>query len=170
MTKRTCRATMDDMTTRSAVPTTAPSTTVRPEASNGGSRVVVGVDGSPCAERALVLAAYEAAIRGALLHVISAYETPPSAGWVVVSLGPFEESAAAIVSQSLATVHEHYPDLVTKGEHRHGFAGTVLVEASKGASMLVAGSRGHSELTDLLIGSVSEHCAHHALCPVLIVH
>ena len=106
---------------------------------------------------------------GALLHIVSAYEVPPSAGWVVVPFGPFEESAASIVSQSLAVVHEHYPDLVTKGEHRHGFAGTVLVEAAKGASLLVVGSCGHSELTDLLIGSVSGHCAHHVSCPTVIV-
>lgn len=132
-------------------------------------RVVVGVDGSPCAERALMLAAYEAGLRGALLHIVSAYEVPPSAGWVVVPIGPFEESAAAIVSQSLTKVHEHYPDLVTKGEHHHGYAGSVLVEAAKGATLLVVGSRGHSELTDLLIGSVSEHCVHHVTCPTLVV-
>lgn len=140
-----------------------------PEETGGELRVVVGVDGSRCAERALMLAAYEAGLRGALLHIVSAYEASPSAGWVVVPLGPLEESAAAIVSQSLAVVEEHYPDLVTKGEHRHGFAGTVLVEAAKGASLLVVGSRGHSELTDLIVGSVSGHCAHHASCPTVIV-
>ena len=139
-----------------------------PEETGGELRVVGGVDGSLCAERALQLAAYEAGIRGALLHIVSAYEVPPSAGWVVVPLGPFEESAAAIVSQSLTEVHERYPDFVTKGEHHHGYAGSVLVEAAKGASLLVVGSRGHSELTGLLIGSVSEHCAHHASCPTLI--
>jgi nucleotide-binding universal stress UspA family protein len=157
---------MDSVTTTTSTATTSTATT---EASTGELRVVVGVDGSRCAERTLMLAAYEAGIRGALLHIVSAYEIPPSAGWFVVPLGPFEESAAAIVSQSLAKVHEHYPDLVTKGELRHGYAGTVLVEASNGASLLLVGSRGHSELIDLLIGSVSEHCAHHAACPTLIV-
>jgi nucleotide-binding universal stress UspA family protein len=138
--------------------------------STGEFRVVVGVDGSECADRALVLAAYEASVRGALLHIVSAYEIPPSAGWVVVSLGPFEEGAATNVSQALAIAHAHYPDLVTKGEHRHGFAGTVLVDAAKGASLLVVGARGHSELASLFIGSVSEHCTHHASCPTVIVH
>jgi nucleotide-binding universal stress UspA family protein len=136
----------------------------------GELRVVVGVDGSPCAERALILAAYEAALRGALLHIVSAYEMPPSSGWIVVPLDPFEEGAAAIVSQALAIVREHNPELVTKSEHSYGFPGTVLVEAAEGASLLVVGSRGHSKLTDLLLGSVSEHCAHHALCPTVIVH
>jgi nucleotide-binding universal stress UspA family protein len=136
----------------------------------GELRVVVGVDGSACAERALVLAAYEAAVRGALLHVVSAYEIPPSAGWVVVPLDPFEESAAATVKQSLDTAHSLYPDLVTKGEQRHGYAGTVLEDAAKGASLLVVGARGRSELTNLLFGSVSEHCVHRASCPTVIVH
>ena len=141
----------------------------QPAETNTEFRVVVGVDGSACANRALVRAAYEASIRGALLHVVSAYEVAPTAGWAL-PLTPFEEAAAAIVSQSLAIAHAHYPDLVAKGEHRHGYAGNVLVETAKGASLLVVGSRGHSELTELLIGSVSEHCAHHASCPTLIVH
>ncbi len=146
------------------------STSLNPPAgTNTEFRVVVGVDGSAFSERALVLAAYEAAIRGALLHVVSAYRGP-AAGWVVVPLGPFEESAAAIVSQSLVIAHAHYPNLVTKGEQRQGFAGNVLVEVAKTASLLVVGWRGRSPLTDLLIGSVSEHCVRRAACPTLIVH
>jgi nucleotide-binding universal stress UspA family protein len=149
--------------------TTTTSTTA-PLETAGELRVVVGVDGSPCAERALILAAYEAAMRGALLHIVSAYEIPASSGWVVIPLDPFEESAAAFVNQALAVVHQRYPELVAKGEHCYGFAGTVLVGAAEGASLLVVGSRGHSEFTDLFLGSVSEHCAHHALCPTVIVH
>ena len=90
-------------------------------------------------------------------------------GWAI-PLGPLEESAAAIVRQSLAVAKAHYPDLVTKGEHCHGFAGNVLVEFAKSALLLVVGSRGHSQLADLLLGSVSEHCVHHASCPTLVVH
>ena len=131
--------------------------------------MVVGVDGSACAQRALDLAAYEAAIRGALLHVVSAYDVAPTGGWAI-PLGPFEDSAAAIVSESIASAQDHYPDLVIKGEHRHGYAGNVLVDVARGASLLVVGSRGHSYLTDLLIGSVSEYCIHHASCSTLIVH
>jgi len=140
-----------------------------PGTSSGELRIVVGVDGSPCAERALEFAAHEAALRGALLHVVGAYEIPPSAGWVVVPLEPFAESAAASVSEALARVHDLEPSVVTKGESLHGFAGSVLAEASRGATLLVVGSRGHSELTGLLIGSISEHCAHRASCPTVIV-
>ncbi len=66
-------------------------------------------------------------------------------------------------------VHDLEPSVGTKGEQRHGFAGHVLVEISHGAALLVVGTRGRSELTDLLIGSVSEYCVHHASCPTVIV-
>jgi nucleotide-binding universal stress UspA family protein len=138
--------------------------------SKGELRIVVGVDGSACANRALEYAVHEAARWGALLNVVSAYAVPATAGWVIVPLEPFEEAAADIVSQSLARARDLEPDLVIKGEHHLGSAGGVLVEISEGASLLVVGSRGHSGVTDLLIGSVSEYCAHHASCPTVIVH
>jgi nucleotide-binding universal stress UspA family protein len=43
-----------------------------------------------------------------------------------------------------------------------------LVDASKGADLLVVGSRGHGEFIGMLLGSVSRHCASQAHCPVLI--
>jgi nucleotide-binding universal stress UspA family protein len=136
----------------------------------GELRIVVGVDGSECANRALDFAAHEAARWGSLLHVVAAYEIPPNAGWLVVPLDPFEETAAANVSAALARVHALEPGVVTKGEHVHGFAGNVLVEESKGASLLVVGSRGRGEMASFVLGSVSEHCVHHAQdCPITVV-
>jgi nucleotide-binding universal stress UspA family protein len=137
----------------------------------GETRIVVGVDGSTCARQALEFAIAEATRWGALLHVISAYEIPTTAGagWVVVPLGPFQEAAAAELSEALSRIAELAPDLVVKGEIEHGPAGQILIEASQGAALLVVGSRGRGELAALVLGSVSEHCAHHAHCPVTIV-
>jgi nucleotide-binding universal stress UspA family protein len=44
-----------------------------------------------------------------------------------------------------------------------------LIEASRGAALLVVGSRGLGAIEELTLGSVSHQCAHHAYCPVVIV-
>jgi nucleotide-binding universal stress UspA family protein len=137
---------------------------------DGELRVVVGVDGSECGTRALVFAAHEAALRGALLEVVSAYEeTPYVMAWPVVPLGPDQVTAGTIVDESLAQVQELEPQIVSKGEIRFGPAGNVLVDVSQGAALLVIGSRGRGQVASLLLGSVSEHCVHHAASPTTVI-
>ena len=51
-----------------------------------------------------------------------------------------------------------------------GHAGNALVGASQDADLLVVGSRGHSAVAEMLLGSVSHHCVQHAACPVVVVH
>ena len=52
---------------------------------------------------------------------------------------------------------------------REGGAANVLIDASKGAEMLVVGTRGHGGFVGVLLGSVSAQCAHHSRCPLVIV-
>jgi len=44
-----------------------------------------------------------------------------------------------------------------------------LIEAAKGANLLVVGTRGRSPWSGLLLGSVSQRCAAAAPCPVVLV-
>lgn len=50
-----------------------------------------------------------------------------------------------------------------------GSAAQVLIDAVGEDDLLVVGSRGHGGFANLLLGSVSQQCAQHAPCPVVIV-
>ena len=50
-----------------------------------------------------------------------------------------------------------------------GNAAQVLLDVARDADLLVVGSRGHGGFTGALLGSVSQHCVHHAPCPVVVV-
>jgi nucleotide-binding universal stress UspA family protein len=43
-----------------------------------------------------------------------------------------------------------------------------LLEVAKGADLLVVGSHGRGGFADLLLGSVTSRCLHHATCPVVV--
>ena len=137
-------------------------------------RVVVGIDGSPGAERALDFAAAEAAQRGLPLRVVCAWE--PRAGTYVGEA--FAPTADGFVEA------EHHADEVlraalerlaagaaieTEALAIEGHPATVLIEQSQDAVLLVVGSRGHGTAASLLLGSVSQKLAHHAPCPLVIV-
>jgi nucleotide-binding universal stress UspA family protein len=51
-----------------------------------------------------------------------------------------------------------------------GAAAAALLDVAKEADLLVIGSRGHGGFTGLLLGSVSQQCATHSPCPVVVVH
>jgi nucleotide-binding universal stress UspA family protein len=46
----------------------------------------------------------------------------------------------------------------------------ILLAFAEDAEMVVVGSRGRGGFVGLLLGSVSQHLAEHARCPVVIIH
>ena len=50
-----------------------------------------------------------------------------------------------------------------------GHPARVLLDASAGAELLVIGSRGHGGFVEAMLGSVGQHCVHHATCPVVVI-
>ena len=139
--------------------------------------IVVGVDHSESAKAALRFAFEEAQLRQAPLRAVHAWQFgyigAPGIESSIPVLGaePSEHHAAADAALD-ATVRETIPDPGdVKIERRvvEGAAAAVLVEESREADLLVVGSRGHGGFAQLLLGSVSHQCAHHAECPVVIV-
>ncbi|WP_432993419.1 universal stress protein [Dactylosporangium sp. CA-233914] len=129
----------------------------RPDPSVGP--VVVGVDGSPSGDAALELAFEAARAHGRMLVAIRAVEGPE----------PHEHDQAAL-AESLARWVQKYPDVPVARQVVAGRAAAVLVDASRTATLVVVGSRGHGGFAGLLLGSVGQHLMHHADCPVLIAH
>jgi nucleotide-binding universal stress UspA family protein len=139
--------------------------------------IIVGVDHSEGAKEALRFAFEEAQLRQVPLRAVHAWQfgyigAPGIEGSVSVLGADLSEHHAAADAALDATVREALPDAGrVKIERRvvEGAAAAVLVEESRGADLLVVGSRGHGGFAQLLLGSVSQQCTHHAECPVVIV-
>jgi len=136
--------------------------------------IVVGVDGSPGSRKALTWAAAEATDHGADLIVVNVWEhtLAPPAGSVSVSERytpePSQRTAEDLVELIKEELGEHPPVLV-QPQVKQGSAAKVLIEQSAGADLLVVGTRGHGGFRGLVLGSVSQHVAAYAPCPVTVV-
>ena len=138
--------------------------------------IVVGVDGSECAQDALRLAAGEAALRRARLRVVSAWEIPPAVfgggfapGIDQSTLDSFRKNAETVVREALAEVKRLQPSVDVDGVALEGQPAEILLDQARDASLIVVGNRGHGGFASLLLGSVSQQIVHHAPCPVLVV-
>jgi nucleotide-binding universal stress UspA family protein len=133
-------------------------------------RIVVGVDGSESGAKALEWAIQEARRWPAVIDVVTAWTFPMVESYAIThSVDDVEEDAREVVGAAMSQVAEEAPEVVVRGETADGEAGPVLVEAARGADLLVVGSRGIGGLERVFVGSVSAYCGRHALCPVMIV-
>lgn len=137
--------------------------------------IIVGVDGSGHSQRALEWAMKEAAMRHAPLTVLTVH--PAIVGYfggVVTSAGDLdltEQTQAAVKVEAdrvLAALDGPHPESVTV-KAVHGFPVEELVSASKGADIVVLGSRGVGGFSRMLMGSTAGLVVQHAYCPVLII-
>jgi nucleotide-binding universal stress UspA family protein len=135
------------------------------------ARVVVGVDGSSQSKRALRWAAAVAASFDAEIDAVAAWQVPAMTGWTpaAVAWNPKQDMEQCLTEAVDDVFGANRPAKLRLTVHE-GHAAQVLIRASKGASMVVVGSRGHGGFAGLLLGSVSASVAEHAHCPVLVIH
>ena len=138
--------------------------------------IIVGVDGSHDAHRALEWAMKEAATRHVPLTVVTVHEVAVS-GWtgqpIILPMDQPEvdkarQAAEEAVAKAAAQLGESQPAAVTV-RAVNGLATQELIEASSDADLLVVGSRGGGGFARLMLGSVSDKVARHAHCPVVVV-
>jgi nucleotide-binding universal stress UspA family protein len=140
--------------------------------------VVVAIDNSPHSDAALEygfayadrhglpLVALHAHALGAFAYQMMPYAA--SSYPIVEELAGIGAEAARTAEHSVGRWIEKYPDVEARTDVVEGPAVHVLVEASRTASLLVVGTRGHGGLVGMLLGSVSHGVMRHAHCPVVI--
>lgn len=132
--------------------------------------VVVGVDGSPSSKDALRWAARQAGLLGGEVHAVTAWRIPATYGAAPdYSDVDFAAQASKMLDEVLAETLGATPPVPVLNSVVEGHPAEVLIEASRPAELLVVGSHGHGAFTGMLLGSVSQHCVHHATCPVVVI-
>jgi len=136
--------------------------------------VLVGVDGSASSHKALAWAAAEAAQHRADLVVVNVWEhtLPPPTGSVSVSERYVPDSSQRTAEDLLREIRDvlgEDPPVLVQPRVKQGPPAKVLIEESANADLLVVGTRGHGGFRGLVLGSVSQHVAAYAKCPVAVV-
>jgi nucleotide-binding universal stress UspA family protein len=137
-------------------------------------KIVLALDGSENAARALEMAAQLARTHESTVTIVHAYE--PVSQW------PGDPTYGSRVEQHIDASQR----LLRRAEQRLAELGVTEVEqdvlqgppaaaivnaaAARGADLIVMGSRGLTPLRGLLLGSVSERVISTAPCPVLVTH
>ena len=135
-------------------------------------RIVVGVDSSSGSSAALGWAIEQARRTGAVLHAVTAWELPTAIGAPVPLPTDFAPAALAhaAAEEEVRAALADASDVPVEITVVEGHPRAVLLDAAKDADLLVVGRRGRSTWPGLTLGSVSEACARHAPCPVVIVN
>ncbi|HET7486711.1 MAG TPA: universal stress protein [Acidimicrobiales bacterium] len=137
------------------------------------ARIVVGVDGSAASARALAWAVDEGRRRRATVEAVHAWAYPPTTS-VTGLVPPPTVVHDDLVAEARAVLDAACDALGTDGAGvsrvlQEGPPAKTLLDRAAAADLLVVGSRGRGGFAGLLLGSVSQQCAHHARCPVVIV-
>jgi nucleotide-binding universal stress UspA family protein len=136
--------------------------------------IVLGHDGSKCAQDALRWAGHLARRAGLDLHVLRSWAmttAPRPATWTAGYVPPLVEWEQAVLAELRGHVAAAGldPEVRVSCHAVHKAPVPALMVAAEGASLLVVGARGRGGFAGLLLGSVGGQLVHHAPCPVTVV-
>ena len=145
------------------------------DSAKNAPRIVVGVDGSPSSRAALRWAVRQAALTGSAVDAVMAWQVPMTLtgyAWAPISRDEADnlaEGARKALDAAISEEVEPADSCRVTAHAINGHPADVLLDAAADADLLVVGSRGHGSFADALLGSIGQHCVHHAHCPVLIM-
>ena len=139
-------------------------------------KIVVGVDGSDASKGALRWAVDEGRAHGAEVVALCAYEAPVVAPDLspahpvdlMAAVTEFHDAALQIATLAINEVVGGDSSSTVLPAAVEDPPAKALIDAAAEADLLVVGSRGLGGVASVLLGSVSQECAAHAPCPVLI--
>jgi len=144
------------------------------------ARILVPLDGSKLAERALPAAAELAQLMGVPLHLVSvvdptqldllgygSFATALAQGALLPFISDEEAAARAYLDRMTARVAEQ--GLVASGEVRHGIAAHAIVALAQPGDLIVMGTHGRGGVARWFLGSVAEEVVRHASVPLLLI-
>jgi nucleotide-binding universal stress UspA family protein len=136
------------------------------------SRILFAHDGGMLAERALVYLEHIARIENAEVTVLHVYQVPEryaaTDGYEALR-AQYEAVAHEIVDDAVELLRER--DVKVQGLVLAGDSAQMILETAirEETTLIVMGTRGPSNITDVVLGDVSLEVLHHAHCPVLVV-
>lgn len=135
------------------------------------TNLLVPVDFSEHAERALAYAAELAEKLGATVHLVSAIGSP-TAEMAVTLTGDMIDSLRADRERALAAIAARYPGTIGRVLVEDGDPRDAILAASERvhADIIVMGTHGRRGLRRALLGSVAEAVVRYADVPVLTIH
>lgn len=135
------------------------------------SRIIVGVDASEHAARALAWALEEARVRGVDVEVVHAVRQPDVVAMPAVLPMPSHEQlidAGHRIVDELIAAADTDGVTVTRDVRSGGAAGVLCARAAD-AELVVVGARGLGGFRGLLLGSVTQQVVAHSPRPVVVV-
>jgi nucleotide-binding universal stress UspA family protein len=111
--------------------------------------------------------------REVTVEAVHAWEPPVLVGSPVGTVppvpvdGPYDDAAHKLLADVLGGLDTS--GVTVESVVLEGPPGASLCEQSADAALLVVGSSGHGAMLDALIGSVSQYCAHHSSCPLVLI-
>ena len=151
---------------------TVPTVVVRnPRDDPGNAGIVVGIDGSEDAQRALTWAADEARRRATRLTIVHGYQVPLVGAYpyTTMTMDPalMPRAARQLLDRALERADTSGLDVTPVTSP--GGAAHAIIEAASDADLVVVGSRGLGAVHRLLLGSVATQIVLHASGPVAVI-
>jgi nucleotide-binding universal stress UspA family protein len=145
------------------------------------SRILVGFDGSECAQKALTVALdmankYDAKIAVINVMQLPVINNPDDPLSLTLAASAYIKELREIIHQGILqkaidTAQPNHSDLQIEAIFREGDPATQIASVAEEGrfDMIVLGHGGQSKVKEFFMGGTSERVAHFSRCPVLIV-